>query len=249
MSAWKRWLIVALFAVAMAWVESAVVVYLRTLLDRVQPYQPNPLPEFGELGPTELVRELATLVMLFTVGWLAGQTPRSRFAYAMIAFGVWDIFYYLFLNWICGWPTSLWNWDILFLLPLPWWGPVLAPVSIAALMIAGGTLVAQFDSANRPLWPGTTARALGFGGAMLAWYVFMSDALAVAEGGVERIRNVLPAAFNWPLFLLALAMMASLIVDLGWRIWAQGGCSRTATGAMPKASSQFAAKANRAEER
>ncbi|MBI4327856.1 MAG: hypothetical protein HY674_21710, partial [Chloroflexi bacterium] len=214
MRAWKRWLIVALFAMAMAWVESAVVVYLRTLLDRLEPYQPNPLPEFGNLGPTELVRELATLVMLFTIGWLAGQTPRSRFAYAMIAFGVWDIFYYLFLNWICGWPTSLWDWDILFLLPLPWWGPVLAPVSIAALMIVGGTLVAHFDTAARPLWPGTSARALGCGGAMLALYVFMRDALAVAEGGVERIRNVLPATFNWPLFLLALAMMTSLIVDL-----------------------------------
>lgn len=248
MSAWKRWLIVALFAVAMAWVESAVVVYLRTLVDRLQPYQPNPLPEFGDLGPTELVRELATLVMLFTIGWLAGQTPRSRFAYAMIAFGVWDIFYYLFLNWICGWPKSLWDWDILFLLPLPWWGPVLAPVSIAALMIVGGTLVAHFDSADHPLWPGTPARALGFGGTMLALYVFMSDALAVAEGGVERIRNVLPATFNWPLFLLALAMMSSLIVDLGWRIWGQAGWRRTGTGAMPEAPSQFVAKPNRADE-
>ncbi len=248
MRAWKRWLIVALFSVAMAWVESAVVVYLRTLADRLQPYQPNPLPEFGELGPTELVREVATLVMLFTVGWLAGQTPRSRFAYAMIAFGVWDIFYYLFLNWICGWPTSLWDWDILFLLPLPWWGPVLAPVSIAALMMVGGTLVAQCDSPNRPLWPGTAARALGFGGAMLALYVFMSDALAVAEGGVERIRNVLPATFNWPLFLLALAMMATLIIDLGWQVWRQGLWTRAGKEALSAASSRLIAKTKRAND-
>jgi len=30
-----RWLIVALFASSMAWVESAVVFYLRTMVDRI----------------------------------------------------------------------------------------------------------------------------------------------------------------------------------------------------------------------
>ena len=27
-----------------------------------------------------------------------------------------------------GWPETVLDWDILFLLPLPWWGPVIAPV-------------------------------------------------------------------------------------------------------------------------
>ena len=67
-----------------------------------------------------------------------------------IAFGVWDIFYYAFLRLIVGWPQSLWDWDVLFLIPLPWWGPVLAPVAIAVLLIVGATLVTQ---SPQPVWP------------------------------------------------------------------------------------------------
>jgi len=134
---WQRWSVVVLFAIAMAWVEAAVVLYLRTLVDRLDPYQPHPLPVEGALGGAELVREVATLVMLGTVGWIAGRTWRSRLAYAVVAFGVWDLFYYVFLRPLTGWPRSLLDWDILFLLPLPWWGPVLAPVLIAGLMILG----------------------------------------------------------------------------------------------------------------
>src|SRR5512137_1441106 len=96
------WLMVVTFASAMAWVESAVVYYLRTHIDRIVPYQPNPLPIIGGLGPVEMVRELATLMMLFTVGTLAGRTWRARAGYMVIAFGVWDIFYYVFLWMMCG---------------------------------------------------------------------------------------------------------------------------------------------------
>src|SRR3954466_430527 len=93
-----RWLVVALYAGAMAWVESAVVFYLRTMIDRIDPHQPNPLPMIGSLGHVELAREAATLIMLLTVGILAGRTWRGRLGYAAIAFGVWDIFYYVFLK-------------------------------------------------------------------------------------------------------------------------------------------------------
>ena len=133
---------VTVYAVAMAWVESAVVFYLRTMVDRIQPYQADPLPIVGRLGVAELFREAATLLMLLTVGMLAGRNWRARLGYSAIAFGVWDIFYYVFLKVMCGWPKSLFDWDILFLLPLPWWGPVIAPVSIALLMILWGTLAA-----------------------------------------------------------------------------------------------------------
>src|SRR5207302_4814717 len=98
----RRWAVVVLYAAAMAWVESAVVFYLRTMVDRIDPYQPNPLPIVGKFGTAEVVREGATLVMLLTVGLLAGRTWRSRLGYASLAFGVWDIFYYVFLKVICG---------------------------------------------------------------------------------------------------------------------------------------------------
>ena len=129
----QRWLVVAVFAIGMAWVEAASVYYLRAMIDRVDPYQENPLPIHGVLGPVELVREAATLVMLFSVGMLAARTWYKRLAYTAIAFGVWDILYYAFLRMICGWPRSLFDWDILFLLPLPWWGPV--PVSYTHLTL------------------------------------------------------------------------------------------------------------------
>ena len=96
MSERKRLAVVAVFAVAMAWVESAVVVYLRTMINRIDPYQADPLPVSGAmaaLGRIEMGREAATLVMLVTMGMLAGRSGRSRWAYALLGFGLWDIFY------------------------------------------------------------------------------------------------------------------------------------------------------------
>ena len=217
MSEKSKWFVVVIFATAMAWVESAVVVYLRTLIDRIEPYQTNPLPIFGGLGQIELGREAATLVMLLIVGWLAGRTWRSRIAYTAIAFGVWDIFYYIFLAPMSGWPRSLFDWDILFLLPLPWWGPVIAPASIATLMIAGGTIITQLDTRRSPLMPRRFTWGLSCIGAALALYVFMADALCAVSHSAEAIRNVLPTSFNWGLFAMAFVLMSAPIVDAGWQ--------------------------------
>jgi hypothetical protein len=211
-----RWAIVVLFAIAMAWVESASVYYLRVLVDRVEPYQPTPLPIAGVLGGVELAREAATLIMLATLGALAGTTWPARVAYSAIAFGVWDICYYVFLWIMGGWPTSLMDWDILFLLPLPWWGPVLAPVGIAALMIAGGTLVTQ--SRRVAMAPGVRVRwAFAWPGIALALYVFMADALQAVTDGRDAAAS-LPTHFNWPLFGVALLLMAAPIAQTGWRV-------------------------------
>lgn len=209
-----RWWTVVAFATAMAWVESAVVFYIRTLVNRIEPYQSEPLPLIGTLGPVELARELATLIMHFTVGWLAGRTWRARFGYMAVSFGVWDVFYYLFLKVMCGWPDSLLDWDILFLLPLPWWGPVLAPILIALLMISWGTLVSQFEPASPAVVPNWIARAFCALGISLALYVFMADAIRVADGGVPALRNMLPTRFNWPLFCIALALMSAPVIQL-----------------------------------
>ena len=102
-----RWLLVVVFAIGMAWVEAASVYYLRVTVDRLDPYQANPLPMSGILEQVELVREAATLVMLLTVGMLAGRTGRTRLGYTAIAFGVWDIAYYVFLRVMSGWPTRV----------------------------------------------------------------------------------------------------------------------------------------------
>jgi len=204
-----RWFLVVVFAIGMAWVEAASVYYLRAMTDRIEPYQQNPLPMRGVLGPVELVREASTLVMLFTVGALAGRTWRQWLGYTAIAFGVWDILYYVFLRVICDWPKSLFDWDILFLLPLPWWGPVLAPMCIALLMIVWGTLASQVTDRN----PATSLTWAVWGlnglGIALALYLFMADSLRMLHQGLDAAWHVLPTPFNWSMFCVALALMAS----------------------------------------
>ena len=214
----SRWTIVVIYAIAMAWVEAAVVYYLRTMIHRLDPYQPNPLPVIGYLGSVEAIREAATLVMLLTVGMLAGRNWRSRLGYSAIAFGIWDIFYYVFLKAMYGWPNSLANWDILFLLPVPWWGPVWAPVAIALLMIIWGTLASEFEMSDsvrplRRLW------LLNFTGMAIALYVFMADCIHARRGGIDAIRNVLPQHFNSTAFCGALLLMAAPVLHLAWQIW------------------------------
>ena len=221
----RVWFVVVLFAVGMAWVEAASVYYLRVLVDRVVPYQANPLPVAGALGLVEMVREAATLVMLLTVGMLAGRTWPTRLGYTAIAFGVWDILYYVFLVVMTGWPTSLFDWDILFLLPLPWWGPVLAPVSIAVLMVVLGTFVTQ--SADGP--PATSFTSIPWNlaalGIVIALYVFMTDAIHSMPLGLDATRQLLPTEFNWPLFCLALGLMAAPALEIGWRWHSRQGLS------------------------
>ena len=209
-----RWLVVVLYAVAMAWVEAAVVYYLRSLIDRIEPYQPYPLPMAGGFGEAELIREIATLIMLLTVGWLAGATWRTRLGYSVVAFGVWDIFYYVFLRVITGWPKSLLDWDILFLIPLPWWGPVWAPTSIALLMILWGTFMTKVEWSSASSGSHWKFLALGGIGAALALFTFMADAIRTADQGTEALRNMLPIRFNWPLFGVAVALMALPVADV-----------------------------------
>ncbi len=213
----KRWVVVAVYAVAMAWLESATVVYLRLLNGRLQPYQADPLPLMAStlpLGQIEMVREAATLVMLLMVGGLAGRSNRARLGYFILAFGIWDIFYYLFLHVMIGWPASLLDWDVLFLLPLPWWGPVLAPVLISLLLILGGTLLVFVNQAGFTLSPRWWANVVCFAGVALSLYVFMTDTLQALPGGVQAVRDALPVSFNWPLFGVSCVLMAAPILDL-----------------------------------
>jgi multisubunit Na+/H+ antiporter MnhG subunit len=210
----KRWWVVVLYALAMAWVEAAAVLYLRSLVNRLEPYQPDPFPISGGMAQIEEIREAATLVMLLTVGILAGRTRRSRLGYATIAFGTWDIFYYVFLKLMCGWPHSVMDWDILFLIPLPWWGPVLAPVLIAVLLILWGTLASQRPTVPKRVRARTAALAIGAVGVALGLGVFMADSIAAAHLGAEAVRHVLPNRFNWLLFCGALLLMSVPVLQL-----------------------------------
>ncbi|MEW6247123.1 MAG: hypothetical protein AB1555_10480 [Nitrospirota bacterium] len=221
-----RWIMLALYTAGMAWAESATVFYLRTLVGRVDPYRPHPIPVRADLLWVEFVREAATLVMLAAVAWLAGRTSRSRFGCFLIAFGIWDILYYVFLHVISGWPRSPLDWDILFLIPLPWWGPVLAPATIALVMIAGGTLLCRAEQVEPALRPRRWTWGLSLFGVALALYVFMADAISVAAEGMEAINTVRPVGFNWPLFLLAVVAMTAPFIDLAGRLHVRAARAR-----------------------
>ena len=125
---------ITLFAIAMGFLESAVVVYMREILypgGFEFPLSPIPV----NLAVTELLREVATLVMLITIGMLAAKRFSTGFAWFIYTFAVWDIFYYIFLKLLVGWPGSLMTWDVLFLIPTTWTGPVLSPVLVSMTMI------------------------------------------------------------------------------------------------------------------
>jgi hypothetical protein len=125
---------ITIFSIAMAFLETAVVIYLRELLYPAGfnfPLAPMP----GHLVLTEILREFATILMLAGAGFLAGKTFSQRFAWFIYAFAIWDIFYYIFLKILIDWPESLMTWDILFLIPTTWTGPVISPVIVSLTMI------------------------------------------------------------------------------------------------------------------
>jgi hypothetical protein len=212
-----RLLAVVVFAGAMAWVESATVAYLRMLLNRVEPYQQRPLPIVSLFVGTELAREAATVVMLLSVAWLAGKTWKGKWGYFMVAFGVWDIFYYAFLKVIVGWPHSLFDWDVLFLIPLPWWGPVLSPVLISIILIVGGILMTELDRTASLFTPSRVSWVFCTVGLITALYVFMATAIHGLLVGSRGIHDILPTQFNWPMIGVALIMLSAPIIDTALR--------------------------------
>ena len=144
----KTYIYITIFAIAMSYMESAVVVYLREL------YYPDgfsfPLKPIGQnVGITEILREAATLIMLITAGILAGRTKTEKFGFFIYCFAIWDIFYYIFLKLLLDWPASLLTWDILFLIPTTWVGPVIGPVINSLTMILLAILISYFTNFSR----------------------------------------------------------------------------------------------------
>ena len=143
----KRIVSLAIYAVAMAYVEAMVVVYLRRLVplevwNKVTGYQElTQLIRKAGIMWSEQTREFATIVMLGAIAYLFGRNKKERWAGFLIAFGIWDIFYYLFLYIWLRWPPSLFTWDVLFLIPLPWIAPVIVPTTISIALILWGVVI------------------------------------------------------------------------------------------------------------
>lgn len=144
-SVWLRFAVVCVWAVAFAAVEAMVVFYLRKLFGLQYRLQFTPADFHFPRAylPYEQAREAATMVMLLAVGFLAGRTWWQRFAFWLLAFGVWDISYYGWLWVLLRWPASLADRDLLFLIPNEWWEPVWMPLLASCGFIAVAALILQ----------------------------------------------------------------------------------------------------------
>ena len=191
------------YAVAMAFLEAAVVVYLQRALG-IDPRALFPVQDpavTGDLAVIEAGREAATLVMLGAVGWLAGRNGLERLAWTAVAFGTWDIFYYGWLWAFIGWPSSPGTWDLLFLIPVPWTGPVWAPGAVSLALVGFGLAAARRLRAGRAVHAGRAQVAAGVLGGLVVVLSFCGDAPLVLDGG-------LPTEFAWPIFAAGLALAA-----------------------------------------
>ena len=192
----------------MAFVEAGVVIYLRDI------YYPEgftfPLNIitkrhfFVEIG-----RESATIFMLISIAALSGKRFWEKFAYFIICFGFWDIFYYICLKIAIGWPTSLLDWDILFLIPLPWIGPVIAPVTIAIMMILTGLFIILLFKKGYNFQPSSLAWVLTMVGTILILYSFMRD---IGAGLHQHI----PLPYRYEV-LIAGEILYLLAIFFAWR--------------------------------
>jgi hypothetical protein len=172
---------VSVFAITFAFVEASVVVYLRALYYPAGFEFPLRLVSIAHLQ-VELAREAATLGMLVSVAALAGRKRWEQFGYFLVTFGVWDVFYYVWLKVALDWPAALTDWDVLFLIPLPWIGPVLAPVLISLVMIACGVILLRRLREERFFRPRLVSWSFSIIATALILYSFITDVPATMQG-------------------------------------------------------------------
>ena len=218
----NKMIIVTLFAIAMACLESAVVVYLRAL------YYPKGFTiQYINIDVsiliTEIVREIATIVMLYTLSALISKKLHQQFAWFIFAFAVWDIFYYVWLKIFIHWPVSIMEWDILFLLPITWLGPVLAPVICSIAMIILAFVILIFKSKpSITEWLGLCL------GSMFILYTFMYDYGKLLNNNhlwnelnsltsnpifIQKASQLVPEPFQWIWFSCGMGLILTAILS------------------------------------
>lgn len=203
--------ILGAFAVAMALLESAVVVYMRRLYYPENPQELFPLHFLKQYDPAlELSREVATVVMIITVALLAERSRNltRKFAAFVFVFGTWDLFYYVWLKVLMDWPRTWLEWDVLFLIPMVWLGPWICPALIALLFMFWGSWV--LGSPHRLHFTRAGVAVFVIGSA-LGLVSFMEPAASVTIGtgldGWEQLSQYVPGKFYWWLYCPSLILM------------------------------------------
>ena len=188
----KKILFLTLWGIAFGYIEAAIVIYLREL------YYPGGFSfpvVFADdaIAAVEIIREFATLILIWATAALSYPSGRQRFSAFMILFGVWDIFYYIFLKLFLDWPASFFTWDILFLIPTPWVGPVWAPIVVSIGLITAGTIILFFSANQKPLkltklfW-------------IIEWMCGLIIIISFLIPGIVVYQNGIPDSYPWFIF-------------------------------------------------
>jgi len=193
----------------MAYLESAVVVYLRGMY-RIEDLVRDTNFIVDVYTFIEIGREASTLVMLVMIGLIAGNTRQKKIAFSIFAFGIWDIFYYVWLFLFIQWPKSIFDWDILFLIPLPWWGPVITPILISVLLIAFAYLLIIEINFKITLFDWIIYCA----SVIIVLYTFMEDSFRSLISGGINLNEIRPTNYNWALFLVAYLSMIIISIKV-----------------------------------
>lgn len=202
-----------IFAIAIAYLEATVVVYLRQIYhpDDLQIiFPPKMFNSFNLV--VEIIREAATIAIMLSVAFLSEGRNRVRtFAAFIFQFGVWDIFYYIWLKATIGWPVSWTEWDVLFLIPWAWLGPWICPVLISILFVSWSSIVLMSDKeyilSKLNLW-------LFILGAILGLISFLQPAFPfIIENRIKDFQYYLPGNFWWVIFTLGYAFMVGGLVN------------------------------------
>ena len=214
----KRTLLsVTVFAIAMGFLEAIVVVYLRDIYYSGGFKFPLMIIPDSTLR-IEILREFCTLVMLLSISFIAGKNKLEIFSYFLFTFALWDISYYIGLKLILNWPASLFTWDILFLIPIPWIGPVLAPLISSFTMILLALVFLALQNKNQVFKIRLGDWLFIFLGAVLIFVSFIWDYSRIIIknnlfGNILSLRqssfinvtqNYIPHYFHWDLFILGI---------------------------------------------
>jgi hypothetical protein len=198
----KKIIGLTIFSIAMGFMETVIVVYLRKL------YYPDgfqfPLVAMDDgIIKAEFLREAATIIMLVAIGMLTGKTVAQKFAYFIYCFAIWDIFYYVFLKVLLDWPQSLLTWDILFLIPVPWVGPVIAPCLVSLTMIALAFGIIYFQEKGYATAIKLNDWLFFTSGSTLVILSFIVDGFGYISLPGNTLTNAgIPSHYDWGLFII-----------------------------------------------
>jgi len=212
----------SIFGIAFAFIEAAVVVYLRQLY-YPQGFQfplSSLMPDFIYL--IEIFREFSTIIIIVSVAFLCGKRFIERFAYFLYIFAIWDIFYYVFLKVTLGWPSSILTWDLLFLIPVPWTSPVLFPIICSVTMIVLSILLYNLNcrynlnNLSGPEW------GLLIGGAFIVFISFIWEYVKFIFDNINLVSDseslkiisagFAPGEYHWEVFIIGEIFIISAIV-------------------------------------